>query len=145
MKVTTLASGSISQFTNWTQLAMLNWYFSSLPETGTNIRPINWFMGLSTTVPTSSGGSITEPVGAGYSRQAINFLAATGNPGQVTNQLPLNFTANGGDWGTIVYGLVYDGLTLGHCLVVGPLENPRTIHDGDTLQFQTGSLAVGLI
>jgi hypothetical protein len=102
-------------------------------------------MGLSTTTPTTSGGGITEPAGSGYSRQSITFNPSSGNPGQISNDSQINFTANGGDWGTIVYGLVYDGQTLGHCWAVGPLDAARVIQNGDTLQFSQGSLTIGLI
>jgi hypothetical protein len=112
---------------------------------GLNLRPTAWFMGLSSTVPTTSGGGITEPVGNGYSRQSITFNPASSNPGQCTNFNPINFTANGGDWGSVIYGLVFDGLTLGHCWSMGPLESARTIQNNDTLQFQQGTLTMGII
>jgi len=133
-------TGSISQFTNHSQLLALNWLFTLTPVS----RPTAWYMGLSTTVPTSSGGGVTEPIGNGYSRQSVTFSTPQGNPGQAGNASLINFTANGGDWGTILYGLVFDGLTLGSCLALGPLDSPRVIQNSDTLQFAQGSLSVGL-
>jgi hypothetical protein len=112
---------------------------------GPNARPTTWFLGLSTTVPTSTAGGVTEPVGSGYSRKSITFSPATGNPGQCVNIALIQFTANGGDWGTIIYGLIWDGLTLGNCWAMGPLANPKLIEDGDTLQFPPSSLAAGLL
>ena len=56
------ATGTISQATNYAQLAMLNWAFTTtpIPPTGQpNSRPTVWFMGLSTTIPTTSGLGIT--------------------------------------------------------------------------------------
>ena len=136
---------AISQFSNFVELAILNWTYTTTPMTGPNARPTTWFLGLSTTQPTSIGGSIGEPVGSGYSRKGINFSPASGNPGQCTNIAQINFSASGGDWGTILYGLIYDGLTGGNLWAMGPLANPKLIQNGDTLQFSPSALAVGLI
>lgn len=136
---------NISQFSNFGELAVLNWAYSTTPMTGPNTRPTTWFLGLSTTVPTSTGGSVTEPVGNGYSRKSITFSPPAGNPAQCSNTALLQFTASGGDWGTVVYGLIYDGLTLGNMWSFGPLLNPKLIQNGDTLQFQPSALAVGII
>ena len=136
---------SLSQFSNWAELAMLNWAFTTLSMTGPSARPVQWFLGLSTTAPTSTGFGITEPVGSGYSRKGIVLLQAAGNPGQCFNTAQINFTASGGSWGNVAYGVIWDGLTLGNVWAFGPLANPKVIQDGDTIQFQPSTLAVGLI
>ena len=137
---------SLSQFSNWAELAMLNWTYTTLSMTGPNIRPVQWFLGLSSTPPTSTGGGITEPVvTSGYSRKGIIFSQAAGNPGQCFNTAQINFTASGGSWGNITYGVIWDTLTGGNVWSFGPLANPKVIQDGDTLQFQPSTLAVGLI
>ena len=136
---------TISQLTNYAQLAALNWTFTTTPMTGPNARPTTWFVALSTTQPTSSGGSVTEPVGNGYARQSCTFGASSGNPGQCVNTNLLQFTASGGDWGTVVYALVYDALTLGNAWAMGPLANSKLIQSGDSLQFQISQLAVQFI
>jgi len=141
----TRSGTSISQLSNYAQLAVLNWALTTIPMTGSNARPTTWYLGLSLTTPTTSAGGVTEPVGNGYARQAITFSPASGNPGQCTNTALLGFTASGGDWGTVVYGLVYDGLTLGNCWAMGPLLNPKLLQNGDTLQFQPSALAVGIV
>ena len=123
---------------------MLNWVATTTPMTGPNTRPTTWFLGLSTTVPTSTAGGVTDPVGNGYSRKSITFSPASGNPAQCANTTLLQFSASGGDWGTIVYGLIWDALTLGNCWAMGPLANPKLIQNGDTLQFQPAALAIGL-
>jgi hypothetical protein len=137
-------SGSVNQFTNYAQLAMVNWALTTAPMTGLNTRPTAWFMGLSSTIPTNSGGGITEPIGNNYARQSITFGPSIGNPGLSSNINLIQFTASGGNWGSILYALVFDGVTLGHCWAIGPLDSPRTIQNGDTLQFQQGTLAVGI-
>ena len=137
---------ALSQLSNYAELAVCNWLFTTIPMTGLdNSRPTAWFLGLSLTVPTSSVGGVTEPVGNGYSRQSITFGPSSGNPAQCTNTGLLQFTASGGDWGTIVYGLIWDGLTLGHCWAMGPLQNQKIIQSGDTLQFQPSALAVSVV
>jgi hypothetical protein len=135
---------AVSQLSNYGELAVINWAFTTTPMSGPNTRPTAWYLGLSTTTPTSSAGGITEPVGNGYARQPITFSAASGNPAQTSNNGLLQFTASGGDFGTIVYGIVYDNPTLGNCWAMGPLLNPKLIQNGDTLQFQSGSLAISL-
>jgi hypothetical protein len=134
---------SLSQFSNYAELAVMNWSFTTSPMTGPNVRPTAWYVGLSTTAPTSTGG-ITEPSGNGYARQSVTFSQSSGNPAICTNFQLLQFTANGGDWGTVLYGLVFDSLTLGNCWCFGPLANPKAVGDGDTVQFQPSTLAVGI-
>lgn len=136
---------NISQFSNYGELAVLNWAYTTTPMTGPNLRPTTWFLALSTTVPTTIADNVTEPAGNGYSRKSVTFGPPSGNPGRAANTVLLQFTASGGDWGTVVYGLIYDGLTLGHCWSMGPLANPKLIQNGDTLQFQPSSLAVGVV
>jgi hypothetical protein len=136
---------TVSQLSNFGQLACVNWTFTTMSMTGPNTRPTSWFFGLSTTEPTTTGGGITEPVGNGYARQSIMFTPSSGNPGQSTNTELVQFTASGGDWGTMLYGLIWDGLTLGNCWAMGPLFTPKVMGDGDTLQFQVGVLAVGIV
>jgi hypothetical protein len=135
---------SISQFSNYAELAMLNWMLTSTPMSGANARPVAWFLGLSLTTPTTSAGGIIEPAGSGYSRQSITFSSSTGNPAQCTNSNALVFAASGGDWGTVVYSILYDALTVGHVWAMGPLQTPTVIQTGNNLTFQSGSLAVNL-
>ena len=135
---------TLSQLSNYAQLAMLNWMLTTTPMTGPSARPTTWFLALSTTQPTSSAGSVTEPVGSGYARQSVTFGTPSGNPGQAANTNLLQFTASGATWGTIIYGLIYDALTLGNCWAMGPLTTSQIINSGDTLQFQPSALAVSL-
>ena len=132
-----------SQITSSAELAGLNWMFTQIPMTGPNARPTTWFGALSTTDPTVAGTSGIEPVGNGYSRQSIIFSPASGGPAQVANTAIVQFTASGGSWGTIIYLMVYDSLTLGSCWAVGPLTTPRPVNNGDTLQFQPSQISIG--
>jgi hypothetical protein len=134
---------AISQLSNYAEQAACNWLFTSANMN--SIRATTWFLGLSTSVPTSSAGNVTEPAGNGYSRQSVTFGPASGNPAQCTNTGLLQFSASGGDWGTVVYGLIWDGLTGGHCWAMGPLQNQKLIQNGDTLQFQPSALAVSIV
>ena len=133
-----------SQFTNFAELAVMNWTFTTTAMTGSNTRPTAWYIGLSTSVPTSIG-NITEPIGNGYSRKPVTFSQSGGNPATSTNFELLQFTASGGDWGTVLYGLVYDALTAGNCWCYGPLASPKVIDNGDTIQLQPAAFAVGII
>lgn len=135
---------SISQFSNYAELAVLNWMLTSTPMSGANARPTAWYIALCLTTPTTAGGGIVEPIGSGYARQTITFSSSTGNPASCTNSNLLVFAASGGDWGTVVYTVLYDALTVGRVWGFGPLQTPTLIQTGNTLQFPAGSLAVNL-
>ena len=110
--------------------------------TGSNTRPTSWYLALSITVPNTTGQLVTEPTGNGYGRQSISFTTPSGNPAIVYNTSLIQFTANGGNFGSVVYALIYDALTQGNCWALGPLVNAKLIQNGDTLQFQPNAVSV---
>ena len=133
---------SISQLTNYGQIAVLNWLFTTNAMSGSNSRPTAWYLALSTTVPNTTAQLVTEPIGNGYSRKSVVFTQPSGNPAVTYNTALIQFTANGGDFGNILYALIYDSLTQGNCWAMGPLVSPKLIQNGDTLQFQASSVAI---
>jgi len=129
-----------SQFTNNGETLALNFLFNGVSAP----RPNSWFVALSTTTPTTSGGNVTEPIGNGYSRMAVSFGASAGNPANTSNTGVLTFTAGGGDWGTITYLVIYTLATGGTDLAIGQLTNAKTIQNGDSLQFAISAISITL-
>ncbi len=91
---------------------------------------------------TGTGGTGELTIGTnGYARIDISFNSASGGSatGPVTAR---EFTANGGDWGTITHFALYDAATGGNMLYYGALTEDKLIEDGDTLRFAAGSITI---
>jgi hypothetical protein len=99
---------------------------------GTTWTTFTGYLALSTTTPTDANTNVTEPVGNGYSRQAITFSAPS--DGSSTNS-EITFTASGGNWGTITHAVIYDASTSGNMIAWDALSTSRAVNDGDTLTF----------
>jgi hypothetical protein len=99
------------------------------------------YCALYTVAPSDAGGG-TEVTGNGYARQAINFGAAAG--GAASNSGQIEFTASGGNWGTIVAIGLFDAVTDGNLHWHGTLTANKTINDGDTFRIAVGNLDVSL-
>jgi len=109
----------------------------------TPARPTGQYLALCTADPTGAGG-LNEVTGFGYARQAITFNASSTVSGtsSTTNSSTHNFTAAGGDWGSIPFWAIYDALTGGNEIYSGPATVTRTIHNGETLTVAAGALTV---
>lgn len=100
------------------------------------------YMALYTVAPTDAGGGTELTNGVnGYARQSVTFGAASGGASSNTNLV--QFTASGGNWGTLVAVALWDSLTSGSFLYWTAITNV-TINDGDTLQFAIGDIDVTL-
>ena len=86
-------------------------------------------------------GTGTELSGDGYSRQTVVF-ATQAAAGAIANTAQVQFTASGGDWGTIVSVGVYDNAA--NFLWGGDLAASRVVNDGDTLTFDVGDITLQL-
>lgn len=106
--------------------------------------PSNFYLGLSTTLPTLAGTGYTEPATAnGYARVQISNLS-TPSSGAVQNTSSLTFNAATGSWGVIPYYCIFDASTGGHLLMWGALATPKTVSAGDVLLFANGDLVITL-
>lgn len=101
--------------------------------------PATVYLALYTSNPTDADSG-TEVSGGGYARQAITFNASSG--GVCTNSSTHAFTASGVSWGSITHVGIRDASTGGNLLRYGALTTPRTINDGDTLNFAATSISV---
>ena len=107
--------------------------------TSSTSAPSNVYMGLFTSNPTDANSG-TEVSGNGYSRQVINFNAASS--GSATNSSAETFTASGGNWGTITHFGIFDASTSGNLLYHGALTDDKVIEDGDSLVVASGAITI---
>jgi len=114
-----------------------------LMTTGTATRPTNWYVALYTAAPNDAGGG-TEVSGFGYARQSATFDAASSPSGTTSNNNDVVFTAVGGSWGTITHIGIFDAVTGGNLLWHGSIVVPKSVADGDTLQFSIGNIDLTL-
>jgi hypothetical protein len=114
-----------------------------LMTTGTATRPTDWYVALYTAAPSDAGGG-TEVSGFGYARQSATFDAASSPAGTTSNNNDVVFTAAGGSWGTITHIGIFDAVTAGNLLWHGAIVTPKTVADGDTLQFSIGNIDLTL-
>ncbi len=85
----------------------------------------------------------TELSGNGYSRQAASFNAATSGAGTATGPTAAkDFTASGGNWGTVTHFGLHDAASSGNLLYYGALTEDKLIEDGDTLRFAINSITI---
>lgn len=113
--------------------------------------PSTLHFALSTTTPTSGGGSFTEPSSGGYARVSVTpdttFWSAptTGDPTTMTN-------ANGqvlwpeatAGWGTVTYWGIFSLSTGGTLLAYGQLSPSQAVNSGDQVKFGFSDLVVTL-
>ncbi len=111
----------------------------------------DYYVGLSTTTPTQSGGSITEPLTAdGYARVTVpnngtNWVVSGTQPAsgyQVQNALAIIFPTATASWGTPTDVVIYDAATGGNLIAWGAISNPQAINTNDSPSFGAGALTV---
>ena len=98
------------------------------------------YLALFTSNP-AEDASGTELSGNGYSRAAISFNAASG--GSATGPTTaIEFTASGGDFGTVSHFGLFDASTSGNLLYYGALTASKTVVDGDSIRFTADSITI---
>lgn len=111
---------------------------------GSTDAPTTYYVGLSTTTPTSSGGNVTEPSGNGYAPVAVTNNATNFPPaaaGAKTNGVAITFPTATGSWGAITYVIVKDAPT-GAVVGFAPLGTPRSIAAGAVPTLAVGSVSL---
>jgi hypothetical protein len=104
-------------------------------------------VGLSTTTITDAGGNITEPVGNGYARVAVDNDKVTWSDalaGLVENDITFTFPEASGSWGVIIDFFISDAGTAGNIYLYGTLDVSKTIDSGDTARFDPGDFNITL-
>jgi hypothetical protein len=121
---------------------LLDLYFSKASNSSV---PATLYVALSTTTPTNTGTSVTEPSGNAYARVGVtnnstNFPAASARA--KSNGTDITFPTATGSWGTITHFCLYDALTSGTFVAWGALTVPVSVINGATVTFVTGSLVI---
>ena len=129
----------MSALSDYAEKLVLDW----LMTTGSATRPSAWYIGLFTTAPSDAGGG-TEVSGSGYTRKTASFNAAATPGGTTSNSAVVSWTAAGGNYGTVTHIGIFDASTGGNLLWQGGLTTPKTVNDGDTIQFSAGNLTLTL-
>jgi hypothetical protein len=106
--------------------------------------PGTYYVGLSTTTPTATGGNVTEPSGNGYATVAVvnnatNFPDAAS--GAKTNGVAIVFPTATGSWGTVTYVVFKDGAS-GTVRAFSLLATPRAIGSGAVPTLAAGSISI---
>lgn len=129
----------MSALSDHAEKLVLDW----LMTTGSATRPSAWFVALYTVAPDDAGGG-TEVSGSGYTRKAASFNAASTPGGTTSNSAVVSWTAAGGSFGTVTHVAIFDASSAGNLLWQGGLSTPKTVNDGDTIQFSSGNLTLTL-
>lgn len=101
--------------------------------------PSTYYLGFSTTAPTSDGANISEPNGVGYGRVALTNLATSGN-GVVSNADEIDCGEASGSWGTLTWCILFDSQTGGNPLSAAQMSKPITVDEGETLKLKAGNI-----
>lgn len=105
--------------------------------------PTNFYIGLSTTAPTTAGGNVTEPSDSAYARVRLSSLSAPSG-GEVKNSQAISFADSTTDWGQVTHFVIYDAATGGNLLIYNTLDKPRTIQSDSQVSFKVNGLELSL-
>lgn len=105
--------------------------------------PSAFYVGLSKTAPTVSGGNVTEPSDKAYARVKLSSLSTPAN-GMINNTAPIAFSDSTADWGTITHFVIYDAPTGGNLLIYNTLDKSRTIQADSQVAFKASGLRLTL-
>jgi hypothetical protein len=105
----------------------------------------NYYIGLSSTAPTDSGGNVTEPsASTGYERAKIGTLNKS-IAKQISNGEIIFFNESiGAGYGTVSHFAVYTTKTGGTPTFTGALTEPQTIGAGYIPIFRKNQFVIGL-
>lgn len=103
--------------------------------------PTNYYLGFSTTAPTSSGGNISEPsTSAGYKRVLLSNLKSDGD-GIAYNEADIDCGEATSAWGTLSWCILYDGADSGASpLSAAKMVKTITVDAGETLKLKAGNV-----
>ena len=103
--------------------------------------PSQVHLALHTADPTDAAGG-AECSGGSYARQTIDFNAAAGAGGAVTNSTAEDFADMPAC--TVTHIGIWDHASAGDLLYHGSVSTPKTVADGDTISLAIGQLTVTL-
>lgn len=112
--------------------------------------PPTWYCAVSTTTPTETGTTFTEPSAGAYARKALTaatWTAATGgDPSSTSYGAQITFNQATGGWGTLTHFGLFSVLTLGTGLPLfwGTLTQAKAVQTNDSASFAANTLLVKL-
>lgn len=107
--------------------------------------PDKYYIGLSSTTPSSDGTNVTEPSGDGTGYERIE-LTSLGEPlnGVITNEELIQFNESLVDWfsanNPATHYVVFDALEGGNLLMYNELKNKRVIEANTLATIKASSL-----
>lgn len=105
--------------------------------------PSTYYIGLSTTTPTSDGTGVSEPSDPAYTRVALTSLTAPVG-GVIRNDQVISFPDSTEDWGTITHFVLYDAQAGGNLLIYNTVDKPRLIQADSQITFKANGLSLAL-
>ena len=127
----------MAEFSDFLEDELLDHVFGGSAYTA----PADIYLSLSTAVSSDSARG-TEATGSGYARQAVAFGTASG--GTISNTDVEQFTASGGNFGTVTTTNLEDASTDGNMLCYDNDFADTAVNDGQTLEFAIGDIDVSL-
>src|ERR1044072_6790328 len=122
----------MSDLSNYAENLLCTWFLTDNSAT----RPTSWYAALFTSAPSDAGGGV-EVSGGGYARQAVSFGAPSS--GQVSNDVLVEWTASGANFGNVVAVAVFDASSAGNMLFWKAISG-QTVNDGMVARYEAGAL-----
>jgi hypothetical protein len=133
-------------FSRAVQRALLDHFFGKATYTP----PTTFYLGVSSTLPTSIGGNVTEPSDGNYARQLTQpvdyALATNADPALTLTVSQVTFPVAGADWyagADINYLVMYDALSGGNFLGYGLFSRAKPVYQDDQLDYPVGRIRIG--
>ena len=101
--------------------------------------PATIYTGLGTSL---SGETLTEWSDTGYSRQATAFDAAASGSIINADAETYNASVTVGGVGTLTHFAIFDDVSAGNLLAVGPLSTSRSVVELDSVTLADGTLSI---
>ncbi len=123
---------------------ILNAYFGN----GTTSIPASYYVALSSTAPTNTGGNVTEPSGGGYARVQVPNDSTAWNTAAnraTSNKIQILFPTATADWGNMTHFVLWNtvsGVATGSFVGWGELAAPVAVASGGTADFPAGTLVI---
>lgn len=108
--------------------------------------PTAYYLGLSTTTPTTDGGNVSEPATSkGYKRMPLAGNLSAPNNGVISNKENILFDESTASWGEITHYCIFDAASGGKLLMYGALSTSRTVEANTVMVVKGGSLKLSVV
>ncbi len=108
----------------------------------------NFYIGLSSTLPTVSGSNLSEPSGGSYARVLVSSWT-TPSSGKISNTNAITFTESTATWfssdSPAAYWVLFDGSgSSANILSAGSLDEAKTVETNTTVSIAAGAISITL-